>query len=316
MTLNDGYAYREQIGRAGAGHSVQEYLAQRYAHSTPARWAQRLAAGEVTLDGRTADGAERLRAGQRLIWHRPPWSEEAVPLHYEVLYEDAALLAVAKPSGLPTVPAGGFLNHTLLTVVRRRWPDASPLHRLGRATSGVVLFSLVAAAGAVLARDWREGRVHKVYRALACGVAGPDLFDITTPIGPVPHPRLGSVHAASPQGKPSRSRARVLERREDRTLFEVAIETGRPHQIRIHLASIGHPLVGDPLYGAGGRPLPNLPGLPGDGGYLLHAWRLGFVHPLSGQTLQLEATPPGALRGTPPGAENPGPPAPAPLPPA
>ncbi|GGL97405.1 RluA family pseudouridine synthase [Deinococcus aerophilus] len=298
MTLNDGYAYQEQIGAGGAGQRLLTYLTQRYAHSTPDQWAQRLVAGEVTLDGQTATGTERLRAGQRLIWHRPPWPEEAVPLEFTVLYEDPHLLAVAKPSGLPTVPAGGFLNHTLLTVVRRRWSGASPLHRLGRATSGVVLFSLTAGAGAALARDWRGGRVHKVYRALACGVADPDTHDITTPIGPVAHPRLGTVHAASPQGKPSRSHARVLERREDRTLFEVEIETGRPHQIRIHLASIGHPLVGDPLYGVGGLPLTDLPGLPGDGGYLLHAHRLTFVHPGTQREMLVEATPPGELRRT------------------
>ncbi|OLV19275.1 RluA family pseudouridine synthase [Deinococcus marmoris] len=294
-TLNDGYAYAERIGPRGAGLSVLAYLAGRYEHSTPQEWQGRLERGEVVLDGVTAQGSEILRTGQSLIWHRPPWPEDAVPLHFDVLYEDTELLAVCKPSGLPTVPAGGFLNHTLFTLVRERWPEASPLHRLGRATSGLVLFSRTAQAGAALSRDWREGRVQKIYRALAQGLAGRDEYEITTPIGPVPHPRLGDVYAASAGGKPSHSTARVLERRSACTLFEVDIHTGRPHQIRIHLASIGHPLVGDPLYGAGGLPLADLPGLPGDGGYLLHAHRLGLVHPVTGQEMVLTAPPPASL---------------------
>lgn len=288
-TLNDGYAYAERIGPRGAGLSVLAYLAGRYEHSTPQEWQARLERGEVVLDGVTAQGSEVLRTGHSLIWHRPPWPEDAAPLHFEVLYEDTELLAVCKPSGLPTVPAGGFLKHTLLTLVRQRWPEASPLHRLGRATSGLVLFSRTAQAGAALSRDWREGRVQKTYRALAQGVAGRDEYEITTPIGPVPHPLLGDVYAASAGGKPSHSTARVLERRSACTLFDVDIHTGRPHQIRIHLASIGHPLVGDPLYGADGLPLADLPGLPGDGGYLLHAHRLRFVHPVSSKEMSLEA---------------------------
>ncbi len=294
-TLNDGYAYAECIGPRGAGLSVLAYLAGRYGHSTWEEWQGRLERGEVVLDGITAQGSEVLRTGQRLIWHRPPWPEDAVPLHFEVLYEDAEVLAVSKPSGLPTVPAGGFLKHTLFALVRERWLEASPLHRLGRGTSGLVLFSRTTQAGAALSRDWRENRIQKTYRALAQGLAAQDEFKITTPIGPVPHPLLGEVYAASTTGKPSKSVARVLERREDRTLFDVDIHTGRPHQIRIHLATIGHPLAGDPLYGPDGLPLPHLPGLPGDGGYLLHAHRLGFRHPVSGQQMALEATPPPLL---------------------
>ncbi len=294
-TLNDGYAYTERVAPRAAGVGVLAYLAERYGHSTREEWLARLGRGEVVLDGVTVQGAEILRAGQRLVWHRPPWPEDAVPLHFAVLHADAEVLAVSKPSGLPTVPAGGYLNHTLLTLVRRQWPQASPLHRLGRGTSGMVLFALTPQAGAALSRDWRENRVRKVYRTLAQGVARQDSYHITTPIGPVPHPRLGEVHAASADGKPSCSTARVLQRRPDCTLFEVDIHTGRPHQIRIHLASVGHPLVGDPLYGAGGLPLAELPGLPGDGGYLLHAHRLGFVHPVTGQEMTLEAPAPDEL---------------------
>lgn len=299
MALNGGYTYREELGHRARGLTVLAYLTRRHGHSDEREWQARLDRSEVRLDGEVARGTEELRAGQRLEWRRPPWNEEEVPLGYDLLYQDAALLAVSKPGGLPTLPGGGFLEHTLLNVVRRDFPQVSPLHRLGRGTSGLVLFARTPEAASNLTRAWREGRVDKRYRALASGVAQQDEYTVTTPIGPVPHPRLGSVFAASAAGKASRSEARVLERRAGdggQTLFEVDIPTGRPHQIRIHLASVGHPLVSDPLYAPGGLPRADLPGLPGDGGYLLHAARLAFSHPLTGERLALHAPLPPELR--------------------
>ena len=170
------------------------------------------------------------------------------------------------------------------------------MHRLGRGTSGLVLFARTHEAAAALQTAWRDHRIEKRYRALGAGVAVPDCFELNAPIGPVPHPWLGTLFAASPQGKPARSRATVLERRQDATLFQVDIETGRPHQIRIHLAFAGHPLAGDPLYGPGGVPLEGIIALPGDGGYWLHAERLTFQHPATGADMDLRAEPPDLLR--------------------
>ncbi|WP_161880325.1 RluA family pseudouridine synthase [Deinococcus alpinitundrae] len=295
MALNGGYTYREHLGQRAEGQWLVPYLAKHYPHSTPEEWQVRLTRGEVTLGGTVASGQVRLRAGQQLVWQRPPWHEEAAPLHFSLLHEDAALIAVSKPSGLPTLPGGGFLEHTLLYLVRADFPGASPLHRLGRGTSGIVLFARTTAAASSLGQAWREQHIGKFYLALAQGRPERDCYDIGAAIGPVPHPRLGEVYAASPSGKPSRSLVTVLERREQGTLFEVDIRTGRPHQIRIHLASIGHPLIGDPLYAPGGLPLAHLPGLPGDGGYWLHAHRLKFRHPLSGEDMELQAPPPPIL---------------------
>jgi 23S rRNA pseudouridine1911/1915/1917 synthase len=293
--MNDGYAYRERIASA-AGRNVLEYLTDTYRHSSEAEWRARFQRGEIQLDGVTATGDELLRANQELCWHRPPWREEETPDSFELVHEDETLLAVIKPSGLPTIPSGGFLKNTLLSFVRKQWPEASTLHRLGRATSGLVLFARTREAASRLSRDWREGGVEKRYRALSDGVAEQTDYDIRAPIGLVPHPILGAVYGANPHGKASSSTARVLERRAHHTLFEVHIHTGRPEQIRIHLAFIGHPLAGDPLFAAGGLPREHAPGLPGDGGYLLHAETLAFTHPLSGERLRLHAPPPPELR--------------------
>ncbi|MDR3765296.1 MAG: RluA family pseudouridine synthase [Acidobacteriota bacterium] len=287
--LNRGYAYTTIIGSQSHGQSLLSHLASHYPHSTAIVWQQSLDNGEVTLNGATATGGELLTSGQTLVWNRPPWDEPDAPQHFEVLLEDAHLLAVNKPSGLPTLPGGGFLENTLLRLVQKNSPDANPVHRLGRGTSGIVLFAKTAQAAAALVANWNTPKVQKIYRALAQYIARQDAYEILTPIGLVPHPRLGSVWAASPVGKPSKSWAKVISRGTSTTTFEVSLYSGRPHQIRIHLASIGHPLVDDPLYGLNGQPLENLPGLPGDGGYLLHAQFLKFEHPITGERINLAA---------------------------
>ncbi len=123
--MNQGFEYREQVGPRQAGRSVLEHLARSHRHSSAETWRTRLEAGELSLDG-VARGVELLRPGQWLAWRRPPWEEPPAPLAFAILHRDEQLLAVAKPRGLPTVPNGGFLEHTLLRRVERCTPRPRP----------------------------------------------------------------------------------------------------------------------------------------------------------------------------------------------
>jgi 23S rRNA pseudouridine1911/1915/1917 synthase len=294
--LNQGCEYREQLGSDADARTLLAYLSQRYGHSSSKEWAERIAAGLVLIDSKPAQPDTILQSGSELVWHRPPWVEPDAPRSFDIIYEDDDLLAVAKPAGLPTLPGANFLQGTLLHLVRVHAPEASPLHRLGRWTSGLVLCAKNHHTKTDMMRQWSTKEVGKRYRALASGNPPHDEMTITTPIGPIPHALLGSIHAASPTGKPSLSQVAILERRTDSFLCDVRIATGRPHQIRIHLASVGHPLVGDPLYISGGMPAPDTHALPGDRGYHLHAAELSFRHPRTGSDVVIECEPPQVLR--------------------
>ena len=296
MIRNRGHEYREHLGVSASGRKLVDYLSARYRHSTREEWRDRIAAGLVLLDAAPAGPEAVVRAGQVLTWRRPAWVEPDVPDEVVVLFEDGDLLAVDKPAGLPTLPGAGFLTHTLLARVRERDPGASPVHRLGRWTSGVVLFARTAGAAASLALQHRAGTIVKRYHALATGAPAADAFAVRVPIGSVPHRLLGSVHAASPSGRPATTHFDVIERRDGAFLAAACIQTGRSHQIRIHLAAAGHPLVGDPLYAAGGVPAPDSRTVPGDPGYNLHAMELGFLHPRTAAQVTIRSTPPPILR--------------------
>ena len=293
--MNSGYLYRERLPEAARGLTPVDWLCRTRAHSDAATWAARVERGEVSVNGRVATPTDRLMPGQSLAWRRPPWHEDDVPLGFAVLFRDAHLVAVAKPRGLPSVPNGGFLEHTLLARVRRVHPEAVPMHRLGRGTSGIVLFARTDEARREVAAQWRAGRVEKEYRALVAGQPSAASFTVDAPIGPTPHPRLGAVHAVSGGGRPAISHVRVIATRGDTTLVSVSIPTGRPHQIRIHLAAAGHPLVGDPLYAIGGG-FTDDPARPGTTGYWLHARRLALAHPATGERLEIDCAPPPVLR--------------------
>ena len=129
--LNRGYAYTTIISSKYHGQTLLSHLASLYPHSTPQAWQQKLNNGEVTLNGVTATGSESVTLGQTLVWNRPPWIEPDAPQHFEVLFEDPHLLAVNKPSGLPTLPGGGFMENTLLRLVQKQTPERKPCPPVG-----------------------------------------------------------------------------------------------------------------------------------------------------------------------------------------
>ncbi len=294
---NAGFEYKKVLGADAAGLPLIEYLTRSYPAFTREQWAARIDSGRVLLDGAAVQEQHILEPGRLLSYIRPPWKEPEAPRSFGVLYRDDHVLAVAKPRGLPTLPGGGyFLDNTLLSLVRRHFPKANPLHRLGRGTSGIVLFALTREAAGKISKAWNTGDVLKIYRALVAGSLEKDDFPVDVPIGPVPHPILKTVYGASLSGKRAHSQIRVLERRGSCTLIEVKISTGRPHQIRIHLAAAGHPLAGDPLYIAGGIPAEGSRALPSDLGYHLHNELLGFPHPRDGKWTEIFCSPPPVLR--------------------
>jgi 23S rRNA pseudouridine1911/1915/1917 synthase len=169
--LNRGYVYTTIISSKYDGQTLLAHLASLYPHSSPQDWQQTLNNGEVTLNGLTADGNESVTSGQTLVWNRPPWIEPDAPQHFEVLFDDPYLLAVNKPSGLPTLPGGGFMENTLLRLVQKHTPNANPVHRLGRGTSGIVLFAKTPQAASNLTANWNTTKIQKIYRALAQNIA-------------------------------------------------------------------------------------------------------------------------------------------------
>jgi 23S rRNA pseudouridine1911/1915/1917 synthase len=295
VTLNRGFRYRERLSSSAHGRTLIAYLSERYRHSTPLEWRQRIESGLVLVEGAPAPADRILARGESLVWNRPPWREPLAPASFAVLYHDGDVLGVAKPAGLPTLPGGRFLENTLLARVRRRYPRASPLHRLGRGTSGIVLFALNRECQRVLTRSWEKG-VERSYRGIVTGLFPEGETILDYPIGLVPHRLLGSIHGVNPSGKRARSRVHLLEHRSEVSLVEIEIETGRTHQIRIHLAAFGHPLAGDPLYPPGGVPAPDQAALPGETGYHLHAHRVRFLHPRTRKDVEILCGPPPPYR--------------------
>jgi len=179
--LNRGYAYTTIIGGKHRGQTLLSHLASLYPHSTPQAWQQKLNNGEVTLNGTTATGGESVTSGQTLVWNRPAWTEPDSPQHFEVLFDDPHLLAVNKPSGLPTLPAAASWKH-FAAPGAKAIPQRKSCPPLGRGTSGIVLFAKTPQAAAHLCANWNTPKVQKIYRALAQNIAEHDAYEILTPL--------------------------------------------------------------------------------------------------------------------------------------
>ncbi|XP_028126953.1 RNA pseudouridine synthase 5 isoform X2 [Camellia sinensis] len=327
--FNDGLIYRDTLKPSDSGLTVIEFYTTKHVNSAPLQ-------GEFAMD----------RVGSELVYHRLPWKEPDAPYLLEVLFEDDDLIAINKPSGLQVLPGGLFQHRTVLTQLQWRASKQhsslacqelhpAPVHRLGRGTSGILLCAKTKLAKTCLSAYFSDGtsvvrdnsntnvaisterKISKIYRALASGILDEDEVVIKQPIGMVQYPGVAKgLYVASPSGKPALSKVKVLERnvQGNCTLVEVEIQSGRPHQIRIHLSFIGHPLMGDPLYVTGGQPKcldaevgdesfaqdggyqrPVKP-VPGDCGYHLHAHQLVLSHPTMSEVIRIAAPLPSVLR--------------------
>jgi 23S rRNA pseudouridine1911/1915/1917 synthase len=245
-------------------------------------------AGEVRIGGiASCQSSRRLRAGERVVWERDvrPLLVPA-PLALAVVHEDDDILVLNKPPGLVVHPGAGTQTTTLVegVLADRTLPQgddpARPgvVHRLDKETSGVLVLAKTAGALQALKAEFAGRRVTKAYIAVAVGTIAEDEGVIDAPIArDLSRPRR---MAARSGGRPAETEFRVLARDAGTTLLLVLPRTGRTHQIRIHLAYIGHPIVGDRLYGKQS---------PASLRLLLHAWRLAFTHPGSGAEVQFEA---------------------------
>ena len=308
--FNQGWTYCDRIGSREAGQLLTVLMSERYAHSSAGQWQQRLEQGELRRNGIPLSGDVLLERGDRISWQRPPWREPAVPDQWQVICDDGDLLVLNKPSGLPVMPGGGFLQHTLSSLLEQRSrakgeeQAPKPVHRLGRFTSGLQVCARSPQTRAVLSRAFTpEGGCSKLYQAWSQRVEGLESgypLVVQSDVVERSHPLLGWIWGPEPPGdEPVRRRLKahselkLLERHAHGDLLQVAITTGRPHQIRIHLAQLGSPLLGDPLYAADLGLHPQA--TPGDGGYHLHAWRLQGLPGRADPTLRLEAPLPEAF---------------------
>ncbi|MQY50320.1 23S rRNA pseudouridine(1911/1915/1917) synthase RluD [Rhodocyclus tenuis] len=248
-------------------------------------------------DGRVRLGSETLTETRRRLWGGETLVVDAVEevcsesataenIPLSVIYEDDSLLVIDKPAGLVVHPGNGNWNGTLLNALLHYSPALAAVprggivHRLDKDTSGLLVVARTLAAQTDLVRQLQARTVKRRYRALVRGECERDGM-VDAPIGR--HPTQRTKMAVVRGGKPARTHYRILERFIGCTLVECALETGRTHQIRVHMASIGHPLVGDPVYGGGASRIPVGAVFHRQA---LHAWRLGLVHPVTGRTMQ------------------------------
>jgi 23S rRNA pseudouridine1911/1915/1917 synthase len=274
---------------------LREQLPQ-YSRSRIQSWVRQ---GRVRVDGKEERPACELRGGETIELEPaelPPLQAEPEDIPLEVLYEDAEVVAVNKPAGLVVHAGAGHSKGTLVNALLHRFRKLSGVggdlrpgivHRLDRDTSGVLLVARTDAAHRDLAEQFSSRRVKKVYLALVRGVLKQDQGRIEKPVTRDAAHRTRMTTSAG-RGRSAVTEYRVLRRFAGHTLLEVSPGTGRTHQIRVHLASIGHPVAGDRLYGA---PKPQ----PDRGRFFLHAHRITFTTPAGGRTVTVEAPLPAEL---------------------
>ena len=292
------------VGESEAEERLDRALAQ--LAGVPRAQVQRwLEAGVVTCNAAPARASQRVEAGDVLAAEPPEPAALALepePIPLAILHEDEALLVLDKPAGLVVHPAVGHPRGTLVHALLHHCRDLAGVggvlrpgivHRLDAGTSGVMVVAKTDAAHHALSLQFRDHTIERVYHAWVRGLPGAESGRVERAIGRHPSDRKRMSVAAS-AGREARTAWRVIARypASEATRLEVRPETGRTHQIRVHLASQGLPILGDPVYGRARRGVPRGPALARPA---LHALALGFLHPLRGERLRFEAPPPADL---------------------
>jgi len=309
---------RLTVSQETAGERLDRLLAAHFSEVSRGLLQRLIAAGDVRVDGAPTRPAHRLRAGEQITVRAAAFRERGerrvrpadIPL--DILHEDAAVVVVNKPAGLVVHPARPGESEPLVAGLLHRY-DALPetddplrpgiVHRLDRDTSGVLVAARTAEACTDLSRQFRERRVEKRYLAVVRGGPCDDTGEVTLALGR--DPRVHDRVVVRPLGgRRAVTRYRVLERFDGFALVEARPVTGRTHQIRVHLAAIGCPVVCDGMYGGGGAlyrsELRREPRRRGEAPLIarqaLHAQRLTFAHPATGLEMTFTAPPPADLR--------------------
>ena len=293
--MADASVFTRTVTDAEAGERL-DVLAAAAADVTRSRAGSLIRDGHVRVNGTIQTKAGfKLKSGDAVEVALPasaPTQIEAQDIPLEILYQDADLAVVYKPSGMVVHPAAGNPDGTLVNALLHRLDQLSGIggeirpgivHRIDKDTSGLLLVAKNDFSHAALSDQIKEHSVQRAYLAIVQGGFREDEGTIEGPIGR--HPVDRKKMAIVPNGKEAATHWRVIERLRGAALLECRLTTGRTHQIRVHMASIGHPLLGDPL--SGPKKMPH----PISGGQLLHAFRIGFVHPRSGEHMLFEAPP-------------------------
>ena len=278
------------IPRDFAGLRIDQALARLFPEHSRSRLQAWLRDGRILVDGGSPDAKRKIWGGEVLVLEAAPepatHAEAAEDIPLDIVFEDAALLVINKPAGLVVHPGSGNWSGTLLNALLHHAPAlvdiprAGIVHRLDKDTSGLLVVAKTLEAQTDLIRQLQARTVKRHYLALVHGlVAGAG--EVDAPIAR--HPTQRTKMAVVAGGRQALTRYVVRERLHKVTLIECRLETGRTHQIRVHMAHVGHPLVGDPVYGLKRAVDPVLDGFQRQA---LHAFRLGLVHPVSGDEVE------------------------------